>query len=69
MTEKLTNPYRFDKPTDDPNAWVAPEHYFVALHMERRRGELLIELNPIFIYSRRNPPIWASGNVRLRTLR
>ncbi len=68
-TPGLTNPYRFDKPTKDPNAWVAPEHRVVALHMERRRGELIIELNPIFAYSRQNPPAHVIGNVRIRLLK
>lgn len=59
----------FDKPSKDPNCWIAPEHLFVALYMERRRGELIIEPNPIFAYSRRNPPPHVPGNFRIRVLK
>ena len=60
----------FDRPTDDPCAWCAPEHYHVALYMERNRyGQLVIELHSIFAYSRENPPTWVAGNIRARTTR
>lgn len=41
-----------------PDAWIAPEHWSIARHMRRVRGELQVEEHPIFAYSRINPPYW-----------
>lgn len=51
-----------NRPT--PFDWVAPEHYRFAQHMTRRNGEFVITLNPIFEYSRKNPPAFLAGNIK-----
>jgi hypothetical protein len=51
----------------DPCRWTAPEHVHTARTMQRtKRGILIIELNPIFAYSRRNPPEFLIEAVRLK---
>lgn len=48
----------------DPNCLCAPEHYHVAVHMRRYKGELIIERHSIFKYSEENPPAFLAGNIR-----
>lgn len=63
--KEITPKGSFDRPSKDPNCWCAPEHYHVAMFMERARsGQLIIELHSIFAYSRENPPTWIAGNIR-----
>jgi len=57
MNSKPRPPTQFD--------WVAPEHFRDAQSMTRNRaGELIIKLNPIFEYSRKNPPEFLAGAIR-----
>lgn len=60
MPLDIFNPYCFDKPSQNPcNKWTAPEHSSMARIMRRTKrgkGELIIEENAIFAYSRMNPP-------------
>lgn len=45
--------------TPDPNAWVAPEHYRVAVSMDRTKaGELIIRLPDILREVQYVPPPW-----------
>jgi hypothetical protein len=53
--------------SSNPNAWVAPEHYYIAKSMQRYKGELIIPEHSIFKYSRENPPYWMTGDVRIKT--